>query len=141
MAQTSTPTAVLERYLDALLAGDIDTIRDSFAEDATWTMHGDLPISGTYRGRDAIVDDFLGAAGTLFEPGSQEFGFPTLLAAGDTVVLEWTVRARSAAGDAYDNRYCGIFVVRDGRIAEVREYLDTEHARRVLFGHPEPVSV
>lgn len=134
MAQTPTPTAVLERYLDALLAGDIDTIRDSFAEDATWTMHGDLPISGTYRGRDAIVDDFLDAAGALFEPGSQEFGFPTLLAAGDTVVLEWTVRARGAAGDEYDNRYCGIFVVRDGRIAEAREYLDTEHARRVLFG-------
>jgi NADPH:quinone reductase-like Zn-dependent oxidoreductase/ketosteroid isomerase-like protein len=128
------PRAVLARYLDALLAGDIDTIRDSFAEDAAWTMHGELPISGTYRGRDRIVDEFLTSAGALFEPGSQEFDFPTLLVDGDTVTLEWTVRARSASGDDYDNRYCGIFVVRDGRIAEVREYLDTEHARRVLFG-------
>jgi ketosteroid isomerase-like protein len=33
----------------------------------------------------------------------------------------------------YDNDYCGIFVVRDGRIAEVREYLDTDYAARVLL--------
>ena len=132
----TSPRAVLARYLDALLAGDIDAVRDSFAPDATWTLRGDLPIAGTYHGRDAIVDDFLGSAGALFEPGSQQFEFPTLLADGDTVALEWTVRARSAGGEEYDNAYCGIFVVRDGRIAEVREYLDTEHARRVLFGAP-----
>ena len=126
----------MERYLEALVSGDLDTVRDSFALDATWTLHGDLPIAGTYRGRDQIVDGFLASAGTLFEPGSQDFAFPTLLADGATVALEWTVRARSAAGEDYENAYCGIFVIRDGRIAEVREYLDTERARRVLFGAP-----
>jgi ketosteroid isomerase-like protein len=31
------------------------------------------------------------------------------------------------------NRYCGIFVVREGRIREVREYLDSGYAARKLF--------
>ena len=129
-----TPQQTVQRYLDALLAGDLDVIRDSFTEDATWTMHGDLPIAGPWKGRDAIVDDFLRQLGaTLFEPGSQRFEFPLLIAAGDTVVLEWRVQARSRAGVAYDNEYCGVFVVDDGRIRAVREYMDTAYAARVLF--------
>jgi uncharacterized protein len=127
------PKQVIRRYLDALVAGDIDTVRDSFAVDATWTTFGDLPIAGPWHGRNRIVDDFLGAVGgALFEPGSQAFEFPTLIAEGDTVALEWRVRA--ARGAEYENAYCGIFVVRDGRIAVVREYLDSGYAANVLFG-------
>ena len=133
------PKHVVQRYLDALVAGDLETIRDSFAADAVWTMYGELPIAGPWRGREAIVDDFLVAAGgTLYEPGSVEFEFPTLIGEGDTVVLEWRVRARTAAGGDYANAYCGLFRVRDGRIAEVREYLDTQYAARTLFGAAAP---
>jgi ketosteroid isomerase-like protein len=133
------PKQVVRRYLDALVAGDLETIRDSFAADAVWTIHGDLPIAGPWRGRDAIVDEFLvAAAGTLYEPGSVEFEFPTLIGEGDTVVLEWRVRARTAAGADYANAYCGLFRVRHGRIAEVREYLDTDYAAKTLFGASTP---
>jgi ketosteroid isomerase-like protein len=129
-----TPKQVVQRYLDALLDGDIDTIRDSFAEDATWTIYGDLPIAGPWEGRDRIVDDFLSTVGgTLFEAGTQSFEFPTLIAEGNTVALEWRVRARTAGGADYDNAYCGIFTVRDGRISSVREYLDSAYAARTLF--------
>jgi len=125
---------VVRRYLDALLAGDLAAIRESFAPDAVWTIHGELPIAGPWRGREAIVDDFLAAVGgRLYKPGTTEFEFPTLIGEGDTVALEWRVRATTAQGGKYDNRYCGFFVVRDGRIAEVREYLDTAYAQKMLF--------
>ena len=128
------PTQVIRRYLDALLAGDLDTIRDSFNIDAVWSMHGDLPLAGPWHGRDQIVDGFLRKLGaTLFEPGSQSFEFPTMVAAGDTIALEWRVKARSAAGVEYDNAYCGFFVIRAGRIQEVREYLDTRYAAAALY--------
>jgi len=133
------PKQVVRRYLDALVAGDMETIRDSFAEDAVWTMYGDLPIAGPWHGREAIVDEFLvAAAGALYEPGSIEFEFPTLIGEADTVVLEWRVRARTAAGADYANAYCGLFTVHAGRIAEVREYLDTQYAARTLFGAAAP---
>jgi uncharacterized protein len=132
---TTDAKAVVQGYLDALVAGDLEAIRESFAEDATWTIYGDLPIAGPWHGRDAIVDEFLTAVGTtLFEPGSgPNFEFPTLIGEGDTVALEWKVRATAAAGGEYRNHYCGIFIVRDGRIATIREYLDSEYAKRVLF--------
>jgi uncharacterized protein len=136
---TADAKAVVQGYLDALIAGDLEAIRESFAEDATWTIYGDLPIAGPWHGRDAIVDEFLTAVGSsLFEPGSgPNFEFPTLIGEGDTVALEWRVEARAAGtGEEYRNSYCGIFVVRDGRIATIREYLDSEYAKRVLFHRP-----
>jgi ketosteroid isomerase-like protein len=131
---TNASKAVVGRYLDALLSGDVAEIRDSFDEDATWTIHGDVPFAGPWLGRDRIVDDFLTeVGGRLFQAGSHSFDFPTLIGEGETVALEWRVRAKTARGDDYDNRYCGIFVVRDGRIHEVREYFDSAYAARVLY--------
>jgi len=130
------PKKVLQRYLDALVRGDIDIIRASFADDATWTILADLPIAGPWRGRDQIVDDFLGGAvGALFQTGSHVFAFPTMITEGDTVALEWQVQARNAAGQPYENNYCGFFVIRDGKIAAVREYLDSRYAAKILFDH------
>jgi hypothetical protein len=139
---TTQPTAaerVLRAYLDALAAGDLDGIGGSFAGDATWTLHGTLPLAGTRRGRAAIME-FLTSAGTLYRPGTQRFTFGDITAQGDRAVLEWRVQGvASATGLPYDNEYCGVFVVRDGRIAEVREYLDTQHAAEVLFADPPAV--
>lgn len=130
---TTPAERVLRAYLDALTAGDLDAIAASFADDATWTLHGTLPLAGTRRGRAAIMD-FLIGAGSLYRSGTQQFTFGDITAQGDRVVLEWRVQGiASATGLPYDNEYCGVFVVRDGRIAEVREYLDTQHAAEVLF--------
>lgn len=132
-AQAADARAVLQRYLDALASDELAAIADSFTEDATWWIHGTLPLSGTKRGRCAIVD-FLISAGTLYQPGTQHFRFGEITADGDRAVLEWRVRGTaSATGLAYDNAYCGVFRMRDGRIAEVREYLDSLHAAQVLF--------
>jgi len=125
--------AVLQSYLDALVAGDLDRIADSFAEDATWSLHGTLPLAGVRRGREAIVE-FLCDAASLYAPDTQSFSFGDITAEGERAVLEWRVTGQSAAtGLAYANEYCGVFVIRDGRIAEVREYLDSLHAAETLF--------
>ena len=97
-------------------------------------MHGTLPVfSGTKRGRTAIME-FLVGSGSLWEPGSHlTFGETT--AEADRAVLEWRkTGVGTATGLPYDNEYCGVFVVRDGRIVAVREYLDSQHAAEVLFG-------
>ena len=126
-------TQVIERYVAALVAGDEPAIRDSFADDATWWLVGDLPISGTWNGRDAITDEFLATAMAYYEPGSVSLEVTGMLADGDQVTLEWTSRSRTAAGEPYENFCIGVFTVRDGRIVAVREYMDTRYAHRVAF--------
>lgn len=129
----TSPRYVLTRYLDALVAADLESIADSFADDAVWTLHGDLPLAGTRRGRDEIMA-FLLNAGALYREGTQSFEFADILVDGNRAVLEWRVRGvASASGLSYDNDYCGVFEIRDGRIVSVREYLGTLHAAQTLF--------
>jgi uncharacterized protein len=130
---TDEARSVLQAYLRALTTGDVVAIAGFFAPDATWSLHGDLPLSGVKRGRPAIMD-FLVGAGSLYQPGTQHFTFGDITAEGDRAVLEWQVTGAAAAtGLPYDNAYCGVFVIRHGLIAEVREYLDSLHAAKVLF--------
>jgi uncharacterized protein len=123
----------VERYLEAAAAGDEQTLRNAFAEDATWWLHGELPIAGTWKGRDAILDDFLATALGFYEPGSIEIEPTSLIVDGDHVVAEWTSRARTRTGKPYENFCIAVFTIRDGKIQSVREYMDTLYAQRTAF--------
>jgi ketosteroid isomerase-like protein len=132
---TASTAAVVVRYIDACREGDTDAIRAAFASDATWTYPGDLPLSGTWRGREAIVGDFLGGVGRLIRQGTlPELELTSVISDGDQVVAEWTSRATARNGAVYHNRNIGVFTVRDGQITSVREYTDTQHVEHVLFG-------
>jgi len=123
---------IIARYVAALQEGDLETIRESFAPGATWRLDGDLLLSGLWEGRETIINDFYGTAWRLYEPGSVRIEVTSLFAEGENVLLEWTSRARTAAGEPYENRCIGVFVVRDGQIQAVREYMDTHYAYRAL---------
>jgi uncharacterized protein len=132
---TSTDTrAVVERYVAAVEAGDGPAIRELFAAAATWRLFGDMPMSGTWRGRDTIIDEFLPGALGHYEPGSIRLEITAIVADGERAVVEWTSRARTRRGEPYENFCVGVFTVRDGKIQAVREYMDTAYATRMLFG-------
>ncbi|SEM48422.1 nuclear transport factor 2 family protein [Streptacidiphilus jiangxiensis] len=135
MTTTATPLSVVVDYVNAVAEGDLDTIVAAFAEDATWAYPGDLPLSRVWRGRDAIINDFLGGAGALFAPGgTPQVALVNAFASGEQVLAEWTSTGITVNGHQYDNRCAGIFTVRDGKIVSVREYADTQHVERTLFG-------
>jgi len=132
--QTERTRAVVRDYVAALQRGDVAALRESFAPDATWSLRGGLPVSGTWTGPDAIIDGFLAAMMARLDadqPLSQEL--TRLVADGDTAVAEWTSRATTTTGEAYENEYAVVFQVRGQEIVAVREYFDTEYARRVFF--------
>ncbi|HEY6890316.1 MAG TPA: nuclear transport factor 2 family protein [Solirubrobacter sp.] len=120
----------IERYVEALQHGG--EVGRFFAEDATWSLDGRLPLSGTWRGREAILNDFLGQIGSLYEPGSVSIEVTSLVADADRVALEWTSRARTSDGEPYENHCAGVFTLADGRITAVREYMDTDYAYRAF---------
>ena len=127
--------AVVERYAAAAADGDAQTVRELFAPAATWTLAGgDLPIAGTWEGRDAIVDEFLATALSYYAPGSINIEVTGTIAEGNRVVMQWTSRARTRSGRSYENGCIGVFTIEDGRIQDVREYMDTLYARDVAFG-------
>ena len=134
MSTTDETRAVVGRYVQALVDGDVDALRASFAPDATWTFPGELPVSGTWKGPAGIIDGFLAQmTRTLDASVPVAVEVRNLIADGDQAMAEWTSRARSKDGRAYENDYSVVFRVSGGKIVEVREYLDTLYVSQVLF--------
>jgi uncharacterized protein len=133
MTEQADCKAVAQRYVAAAEAGDENAIRDLFARDATWTLAGELPISGVWKGREAILHEFLATAMSYYEPGSISLEITAMIAEHDQVVLQWTSRARTRDGRPYENGCIGVFTIREGRIQHVREYMDTLYAHNVAF--------
>ena len=133
MTESIDTKTVAARYVAAAEAGDEHAIRDLFAPDATWTLAGELPISGVWTGRDAIIDEFLATAMSHYEPGSVSLEITGMIAEHDQVVLQWTSRARTRDRRPYENGCIGVFTIRDGKIQNVREYMDTLYAHKVAF--------
>ena len=50
--------------------------------------------------------------------------------------MQYRGEVQTTAGEAYDNHYCMVYRVADGRLRSVTEYMDTDLACRVL-GAPE----
>ena len=134
MNTTREAKEIVRRYIDASNEGDRATIAASFTDDATFTIWGEMPVSGTTVGKQSIMEEFLPAARTLFQPGTLHLQVDRILADGDHVIAEVKAHGKSAAGELYENEYCMVFEMRDGRISALREYMDTAYAQRVLCG-------
>ncbi|HEY1176051.1 MAG TPA: nuclear transport factor 2 family protein, partial [Phytomonospora sp.] len=59
-----------------------------------------------------------------------------IVADGDTVVVESRGCVTTVRGDLYDNQYCLVFTLKDGKITAQREYADTLLVDRVLAPPP-----
>ncbi|MFK0097051.1 MULTISPECIES: nuclear transport factor 2 family protein [unclassified Streptomyces] len=129
----STPKDVVLDYMKTLAAGDMDRLRAFFDADVTWTLAGDLPVSGTWTGPDEIFDEFVATMTARLVPETVEIEFLGVIAEGERVLAEWKTRGTTRKGARYDQHCLAVFTVRDGRIAAVREHFDTLHAHDVVF--------
>lgn len=116
---------IVESFYEAANRGDLETSFALIADDITWTNMGSTRLSGTFRGKDDLMDRLLGP---LF--GQLKGGIATtihrLIGEADYVVALTSGRAETAEGRPYNNHYCQIMRIREGQIVEVTEYLDTE---------------
>jgi hypothetical protein len=114
---------VLDFY-EAGARGDMDACFAMLADDVVWTNIGSTRFSGTYAGKQNLAENLLGP---LF--GQLKAGIASeveqLVAEGDTVVAQTSGTAEILDGKPYNNTYCQVITVRDGRIAAVTEYMDT----------------
>ncbi|AKA05281.1 limonene-1,2-epoxide hydrolase [Streptomyces noursei ZPM] len=131
------PKDVVQRYFAALATGDQDAIRDSWAEDGNCWYGGDLPISGTWQGRDQVINGFLATAFAHLDP-DREVGVrvTNVFGEGEQVLVEWDSWATGKTGRPYEQKNTAIFTVRGGRISDMREYADTQHWERALVADP-----
>jgi ketosteroid isomerase-like protein len=119
------------RLIDALSKADVDFVREHYAEDFKLWVTGSLPFSGTNDKAGAL--SAMPAVLGLFPEGIR-FNIKAMTAEGERVAIEATSEGRRVGGDLYQQEYHFLMRAKGGKIVEWKEYMDTEHARKVLIG-------
>jgi uncharacterized protein len=105
---------------------------DAMADDVKFTLIGTTKYSGSFNGKQELV-------AKLFEPlfaALDENGIrltpDNLIADGEFVVMQSRGKATGKNRLPYNNTYCHVFRVANGKICEITEYLDTELVTKVF---------
>ena len=114
----------MRRFWETFSSGDYTAAVNLLSDDATWWVAGSTALSGTYD--KAAFAVLLGQVTGMLPQGIRVTP-TTLTAEGERVAVEAESYGEVANGRTYRNLYHFLFECRDGRIAGVREYLDTEH--------------
>lgn len=130
MSSAENKQIVLDFYA-AGARGDLDACLALLADDVVWTNIGTTKVSGTFRGKQALVEELLGPLFAQLKAGISTT-VENLIAEADMVVAQTTGTAETTDGVPYNNAYCQVIRIRDGKIAEVKEYFDTQLAASVL---------
>jgi|SRR5882724_13393129 len=126
---------LIETIFASVAAGDRTLFVESLADDVTMRVTGQYSWSQTFKGKEALLRDLYGYLGTLLAEGRRTIP-QRFIADGDHVVMEAVGEMRTKAGVPYNNEYCLVYRLKDGKIVEIREYCDSVLTEKILGKYP-----
>jgi ketosteroid isomerase-like protein len=122
---------LLQNMFEELAKGNGQALLDALDDDIEWTLTGTTSISKTYKGKQSVIDDFLGPVVGAID-GHMHITPDNFIADGDYVALQGRGEARTKTGVQYNNTYCWVYKFKDKKIVSIVEYLDTELVRKAF---------
>ncbi|MGX1675539.1 nuclear transport factor 2 family protein [Streptomyces sp. NPDC055400] len=117
-------------FLASLVSCDPDAVRATLSPDAVLVLPRPAYAGTTIQGADNLAEA-IAELGRQYESPQPSLG--AVVASDHQVIAEWRLQATIAAtGQPYDQHYCWAFDLVDGRITEIREYLDTKYGLSVM---------
>ncbi|MEO5314230.1 nuclear transport factor 2 family protein [Pseudarthrobacter sp. CC12] len=115
---TQEDVALVRRGYEAFIAGDMDTLRGLFTDDAVWHTSGTGGLSGDKKG----VGEILAYFGELFSrsQGSLKLTLDDV-AAGDRYTVGVQSNHAERDGRSLDQRSVIVFTISGGKVAEALE--------------------
>ena len=120
---------VVKDFFAAMGSGDKEGLLALSTDDIEWIVPGrDWPLAGTHRGH-AGLRAFLQKASETMETSFPEP--PEYVAQGDRVLVVGFATGRIKATDkTFEDDWVFAITVRDGKVAKIREYVDTQALAR-----------
>ncbi len=130
----ATNKQMMQEIFSELSKGNGKPLIDNLADDFCWTVTGTTSWSGTYRGKEAVLNDLFKP---LFSHFSDQYTNTALriIAEEDVVVVEARGRVTTTEGKPYNNAYCFVCRLADGKLKEMTEYMDTQLVVTALPEH------
>ena len=120
---------IAKNFLAAIGRRDKQGLLALSAEDIEWIIPGkDWPLAGTHRGHAGIADVLQKASVELETtyPGPPEF-----VAQGDRVLVIGFATGRiNATNKTFEDHWVFAITVRNGKLTNIREYIDTQALAR-----------
>lgn len=130
--ELATNKALVTTFIEAMSLSDTDQLKTMITDDFSWWIIGKPEYLATAGEHDTkyFLEFFKGAA--LFPEGTN-FKATSMIAEGNVVAAEAEFKARTAMGSDYENYYHFLFIIENGKIKRMKEYMDTYHAK-TTFG-------
>ena len=120
---------IVKNFLAALGSRDKQVLLALSVEDIEWIVPGeDWPLAGTHRGHAGIAD--------VLQKASEEVettypGPPEFVAQGDRVLVIGVATGKiKATNKAFEDHWAFDITVRNGKLTNMREYIDTQALAR-----------
>ncbi|MDO9442290.1 MAG: nuclear transport factor 2 family protein [Beijerinckiaceae bacterium] len=115
-------------FFAAIGRGDRKALLALVAEDIEWIIPGeDWPLAGTRHGHAGLAD-LLETASRSLETSTEPREF---IAQGDRVLVVGFAKGKiKATNKTFEDNWVFAITVRDGRLASIREYIDTQALAR-----------
>lgn len=117
-----TPTehrAILDEFYRAFDRGDVDRLKELFADDVTMVVPGATQISGTFRGQDEVFGAFARMA--AITGGTTRTAVERVLV-DDTGGVVIAVDSALRDGEDVSARFADVFRIEQGRVTEFRPF-------------------
>jgi ketosteroid isomerase-like protein len=120
---------VVKDFFAAMSSGDRQGLLTLSAEDIEWFIPGeDWPLAGTHRGHAGLADLLQKASDTVETSYPKP---PEFVAQGDQVLVVGFATGRVISTNrTFEDHWVFAITVRDGKLTNIREYIDTQALAR-----------
>jgi len=115
---------LMQHIFDELAQGNSRPLVESMADDFCWTVTGSTRWSKTYEGKQAVIGELFGTLRSRMADRIRTRA-ERFIAEDDLVVIEARGNNTTRSGKPYNNTYCFVFRLANGKLQEVTEYMDT----------------
>ena len=123
---------LVRNFFKTLSSGNLEKLRPLFHEKATWkVMATGIPGEGERKGRDNIIDKFLGPVRGMFVPGDPKVHIDRIICQGSVVAVEGRGLGKFKDGRPYSNRYAYVLELKGGKVYNFREYMDSYYVSQL----------
>jgi len=117
--------ALIQNMFAELSKGNAQAFLNNMADDVKFTIIGTTKYSGTCNGKQELISKVLQPLTAQLE-GGLTITPENFIADGDYVAMQARGKSNTKSGGTYNNTYCQVFRIANGKVQEVTEYLDTE---------------
>ena len=128
---------IVKDFFAAMGSGDKQGLLALSAGDIEWVIPGeDWPLAGTHRGHQGLAD-LLQKANETVETSYPEP--PEFIAQGDRVLVVGFAKGRIiATNKTFEDDWVFAITVRNGKLTNIREYIDTQALARASEMNASP---